>query len=322
VGADQLNLLWTLLLVVQQGYIEEIRTAQMIQDKAQSAGNGTRTMKLQFAKMHGVGNDFMVMRWPSGIGLPSQALVRRWADRRRGAGFDQLMLIEEDYQGPGDGAYRVFNADGNEVEQCGNGVRCVAQFLAAESGADRFKLMSASGAVEARILADGQVSVNLGEPNFLPAALPFEVEGEAATYDLRIGDRKVQFGAVSLGNPHVVISTDSVDEAPVGILGAEFQEHSAFARGVNVGFMEVQDAARIRLRVFERGVGETLACGTGAAAAVAVGRRWGLLGARVDVSLPGGVLEVSWQGSGSPLWLSGPTTWVYEGQIEYESTKE
>ncbi len=279
-------------------------------------------MKLQFAKMHGAGNDFMVMRWPSGIGLPDQALVRRWADRRRGTGFDQLMLIEEDYEGPADGAYRVFNADGSEVEQCGNGVRCVARFLAAESGAERLNLMSAGGAVEARILADGKVSVNLGEPDFSPAALPFEVDGEAATYKLRIGSREVEFGAVSLGNPHAVIIADSVDEAPVGILGPEFQEHSAFARGVNVGFMEVHDPERIGLRVFERGVGETLACGTGAAAAVAVGRHWGLLGVRVDVSLPGGVLEVNWQGHGSPLWLAGPTTWIYEGQIEYESTKE
>ncbi len=272
--------------------------------------------------MHGAGNDFMVMRWPSGASLPDQALVRRWADRQRGTGFDQLMLIEADYQGPEDGAYRVFNADGTEVEQCGNGVRCVARYLAAESGADRLKLMSAGGAVEARILADGNVSVSFGEPDFSPAALPFEVEGEAATYELRLGGREVEFGAVSLGNPHAVISADSVDEAPVGILGAEFQAHSAFPRGVNVGFMEVRDTERIGLRVFERGVGETLACGTGAAAAVAVGRHWGLLGARVDVSLPGGVLEVSWQGPGSPLWLAGPTTWVYEGQIEYDSTRD
>ncbi|MEE8093348.1 MAG: diaminopimelate epimerase [Gammaproteobacteria bacterium] len=279
-------------------------------------------MKLQFAKMHGVGNDFMVMRWPSGARLPDEALVRRWADRRRGAGFDQLMLIEGDYEGPEDGAYRVFNADGSEVEQCGNGVRCVARFLAAENGAERLKLVSAGRTVEARILADGKVSVSLGEPDFSPAALPFEVGAEAPTYELRLVGREVEFGAVSLGNPHAVISTDSLDGAPVGILGAEFQEHSAFPRGVNVGFMEVHSAERIALRVFERGVGETPACGTGAAAAVAVGRHWGLLGARVDVSLPGGVLEVSWQGPGSPLWLAGPTTWVYEGQIEYESTKD
>jgi len=182
--------------------------------------------------------------------------------------------------------------------------------------------MSAAGPVEALILADGRVSVSLGEPEFSPAALPFDVEAEAATYELYLGDQKVEIGAVSLGNPHAVIIVDSVNEAPVGILGAEFQEHSAFPRGVNVGFMEVRGTDRISLRVFERGVEETLACGTGAAAAVAVGRRWGLLGAGVDVSLPGGVLEVNWQGPGSPLWLAGPTTWVYEGQIEYESTRE
>jgi diaminopimelate epimerase len=279
------------------------------------------TMKIRFAKMHGVGNDFMVMRWPSGLRSPAQENISRWGDRRRGIGFDQLMLIDGDYEGPADGAYRVFNADGGEVEQCGNGVRCVARLLAAESGADSLTLASAAGLVEARLLDDGKVGVDLGEPNFSPAALPFDTENEAPTYKLRVAEREVEFAVVSLGNPHVVVATDSVDDAPVGILGAELQEHSAFPKGVNVGFMEVLDTERISLRVFERGVGETLACGTGAAAAVAVGRNRGLLAARVDVSLPGGMLEVSWQGPGSSLWLTGPTTWVYEGQIEYDSTR-
>ena len=279
------------------------------------------TMKIRFAKMHGVGNDFMVMRWPSGLRSPAQENISRWGDRRRGIGFDQLMLIDGDYEGPADGAYRVFNADGGEVEQCGNGVRCVARLLAAESGADSLTLASAAGLVEARLLDDGKVGVDLGEPNFSPAGLPFHTENEAPTYKLRVAEREVEFAVVSLGNPHVVVATDSVDDAPVGILGAELQEHSAFPKGVNVGFMEVLDTERISLRVFERGVGETLACGTGAAAAVAVGRNRGLLAARVDVSLPGGMLEVSWQGPGSSLWLTGPTTWVYEGQIEYDSTR-
>ena len=275
-------------------------------------------MKLQFAKMHGAGNDVMVVRWPAGVDLPGRAQIRLWADRRLGPGFDQLMLIEGDYTGPEDGAYRVFNANGGEVEQCGNGVRCVASYLAAEKGADSLSLGSAGGVVEARILDDGTVTVNLGEPKFSPDELPFGADNEAPSYELAIGDRRVEFGAVSMGNPHAVIITDSVENAPVGILGLEFQEHDAFPVGVNVGFMELRGTARIGLRVFERGVGETPACGTGAAAAVAVGRDRGRLDARVEVSLPGGVLEIYWQGRGSPLWLAGPTTWVYEGQIDYE----
>ncbi len=279
-------------------------------------------MKLQFAKMHGVGNDVMVMRWPAGVSLPSAALLRSWADRRRGVGFDQLMLIDTAYAGPEDGAYRVFNADGGEVEQCGNGVRCVARFLAAANGAAELTLSSAGGIVQARILDHERVDVNLGEPVFAPAALPFDAATEAPSYELPVGGSDVEFGAVSLGNPHAVIVTDSVNGAPVGILGAEFQELSAFPSGVNVGFMEIRGTDRIGLRVFERGVGETLACGTGAAAAVAIGRDRGVLDSRVDVSLPGGELEVNWEGRGKPLWLAGPTTWVYEGQIEYEPTEK
>jgi len=277
-------------------------------------------MKIQFAKMHGVGNDFMVVRWPSGVGLPDEKLIRQWGDRRLGPGFDQLMLIEADYAGPEDGSYRVFNADGGEVEQCGNGIRCVARYLAAENRAEVLRLESAAGIVEARLLGDGKVSVNLGEPVFAPSALPFLADSEAPSYRVSVGDTDVELGAVSLGNPHAVIVTDSVDNAPVGILGPEFQKHDAFPRGVNVGFMEIRGTERIGLRVYERGVGETLACGTGAAAAVAVGRDRGLLDAEVEVSLPGGELEVYWQGRGNPLWLAGPTTWVYEGQIDYEPT--
>ena len=163
------------------------------------------TMKIRFAKMHGVGNDFMVMRWPSGLRSPAQEHISRWGDRRRGIGFDQLMLLDGDYEGSADGAYRVFNADGGEVEQCGNGVRCVARFLAAESGADSLTLASATGLVEARLLGDGKVGVDLGEPNFSPAALPFNTDNEAPTYKLRVAEREVEFAVVSLGNPHAVV---------------------------------------------------------------------------------------------------------------------
>ena len=271
-------------------------------------------MKLHFAKMHGVGNDFMVARWPDGAPEPDAALVRRWADRRQGVGFDQLLILSQ--AADADAAYRVFNADGTEVEQCGNGVRCVARFLAGETDARSLRLLGATGPVEARILGGGAVSVNLGTPEYDPRAVPLDAECEADRYRVPLGDGVVEFGAVSMGNPHAVIRVDSVDTAPVGILGPELQNHRAFPDGVNVGFMQVESARRIRLRVCERGVGETPACGTGAAAAVAVGRRWGELAEDVRVSLPGGELRVRWPGPGTALWLTGPTTWVYEGRIE------
>ena len=272
-------------------------------------------MELEFTKMHGVGNDFMVVRWPDGVGLPDAEAVRRWADRRSGVGFDQLLVLQAPEDPEFAAAYRVFNADGSEVEQCGNGVRCVARYLARNDPGAVLRLSSAAGPIEARVLADGEVSVNLGEPVFSPGALPFQVEEEADRYQLDVGGGVAEFGAVSLGNPHAVIRVDSVDTAPVGILGLELQNHPSFPDRVNVGFMEILDASRIRLRVLERGVGETQACGTGAAAAVAVGRRWGLLEDAVQVNVTGGVLRVQWAGAGNPLWLSGPTTWVYEGRI-------
>jgi len=278
-------------------------------------------MKLQFVKMHGVGNDVMVMHWPAELVMPPSAQIQRWADRRRGAGFDQLMLIEDGYSGPEDASYRVFNADGREVEQCGNGVRCVARLLAAENGRERLTLASAAGVIEAIVQADGVVEVSLGEPNFSPQSLPFAMQDEADRYFLTVNGRDLELGAVSLGNPHAVLLVDSVDDAPVGILGAAFQGNAAFPNGVNVEFMTVRDPENIDLRVYERGVGETLACGTGAAAAVAMGRRWGALEEKVTVRLPGGELAVNWQGPGEALWLAGPTTQIYDGRIEYESTK-
>ena len=272
-------------------------------------------MQLHFTKMHGAGNDFMVVEWPAGTPLPERALVRRWADRRRGVGFDQLLLLAEDHDPNVDGEYRIFNADGAEVEQCGNGVRCIAAFLAQGSGRETLKLASPSGLVEVRLLGGGEVSVSLGEPSFAPAAAFLVAQQEADRYRLTIAGDDVEFGAVSLGNPHAVIAVDSVDSAPVGILGEAFQSEPVFPNGVNVGFMEVLEPERIRLRVFERGVGETLACGTGAAAAVVVGQRWGQLDASVHVELPGGTLGVDWQGPGNAVWLSGLTTSVYEGRF-------
>jgi len=272
-------------------------------------------MQLQFTKMHGAGNDFMVLRWPADTQLPDTALIRRWADRRRGVGFDQLLLLAEEHGPDVDGEYRIFNADGTEVEQCGNGVRCLAAFVSAGSDRTTFTLSSPAGLVEARLLGGGEVSVSLGVPEFAPDAAFLVGQSEADRYGLLIDGTQVEFGAVSLGNPHAVTAVDSVDRAPVGILGEAFQSQPLFPNGVNVGFMEILERGRIRLRVFERGVGETLACGTGAAAAVLVGQRWGQLDASVHVELPGGTLTVDWQGPESPVWLSGLATSVYEGRL-------
>ena len=272
-------------------------------------------MKLAFTKMNGLGNDVMVVPWPSRHVPPAAEVVRRWGDRRRGVGFDQLLLVDSEHPSGGDASYRVFNADGGEVEQCGNGVRCLASYLAPRFGSD-LKLVSPAGTIAARVESPDRVSVELGVPDFRPAALPFSVAEERDRYRLEAAGQTVELGAVSMGNPHAVIAVESAATAAVDVLGPALQRHPSFPRSVNVGFMEVVDPFRIRLRVYERGVGETLACGTGAAAAVAVGRRWGLLAEKVAVELPGGTLEVNWPGPGAPLWQTGPTTAVYEGYIE------
>ena len=272
-------------------------------------------MKLHFTKMNGLGNDFMVVEWPPDRPPPDAELIKSWADRRRGVGFDQLLLVLNDRPENGEASYRNFNADGGEVEQCGNGVRCLARFLAPRFGKE-LTLVSPAGAVAARVRSPDDVSVNLGVPDFRPSALPFLAEQQRDRYRLDVDGETIEFGAVSMGNPHVVIAVPSVATAPVERLGAALQSHPSFPRRANVGFMERQSERRIRLRVYERGVGETLACGTGAAAAVAVGRRWGELAAEVDVELPGGVLRVNWPEPNAPLWQTGATATVYEGSIE------
>ncbi len=308
------------------------------------------SMRLNFTKMQGLGNDFVVLQWPADAPGPTPDQIRRLADRRRGIGFDQLLLLESAAPVGADAVYRVFNADGGEVEQCGNGARCIARFVADRRGAPELRLQSGGGPVSARVDHEGRVSVSLGEPDFAPTALPFSAERAAQSYRRTValansGGRsakgnessawrgesdagappdpaahptaaEVEFGAVSMGNPHAVIVVDSVDAAPVGILGPALAAHADFPRSVNVGFMQICSRDRIRLRVFERGVGETPACGTGAAAAVAIGRLRGELDEQVDVELPGGVLTVRWPGPGAELWQTGPAETVYEGQIE------
>jgi diaminopimelate epimerase len=285
------------------------------------------SMRLNFTKMQGLGNDFVVLQWPREAPGPGADQIRRLADRRRGIGFDQLLLLEPTAPDGADAAYRVFNADGGEVEQCGNGARCIARIVAGDRAAPELRLASAGGPVNASVDSEGRVSVSLGEPDFMPAALPFSAAQSAQSYRRTVtlaamqpegvmATTDVEFGAVSMGNPHAVIVVDSVDAAPVGILGPALAEHPDFPRSVNVGFMQICSRKRIRLRVHERGVGETPACGTGAAAAVAVGRMRGELDEQVDVELPGGVLTVRWPGPGAELWQTGPAETVYEGQIE------
>lgn len=266
--------------------------------------------------MHGLGNDFIVFDAPAG-GAPSAAVLRRLADRHTGIGFDQALMLGPPLRDDTVVHYRIFNADGNEVEQCGNGARCIARVVHARQGGAPGELVmdSPGGLVRARVLADGQVSVAMGVPNFDPPALPFDASGEATVYPLQVGDITVEIGAVSIGNPHAVIRVPSVEEAPVDRLGPAIEHHPRFPKRTNVGFMEVLAPDHILLRVHERGAGETRACGTGACGAVAVGRKHGLLGERVNVDLPGGRLVVEWQGPGEPIWLTGPAETAFEGKV-------
>jgi diaminopimelate epimerase len=278
-----------------------------------------RGMRIEFSKMQGLGNDFVVFNAPpaSAGGLNSDKL-RALADRHTGIGFDQALLLEAPRDERSRVFYRVFNSDGSEVEQCGNGARCIAALLYAQQpGLGRELTMgSRGGPVRALVRDDGLVSVAMGVPNFDPQSLPMRAAGEALRYPLSIAGEDIEFGAVSMGNPHIVLRVADVDTAPVAAWGPLLEHHAIFPQRTNVGFMQVVDRGRIRLRVFERGAGETLACGTGICAAVAVGRRADLLEAEVTVSLRGGEARVSWPGPGEPLWLTGPATAVFTGSIE------
>ncbi len=275
-------------------------------------------MRIAFTKMHALGNDFAVFDTPDGQAPLAAGQLRSLADRHTGIGFDQALVLEPPRRAATDVFYRIFNADGREVEQCGNGARCIAALLAARGAArsGALTLDSPAGRIEARVHPGGQVSVNMGPVRFDPAALPFEAPGEADQYPLAVDGDTVEIGAVSIGNPHAVLTVESAETAPVARLGPALEQHPRFPNRVNVGFMEVRDRTHVRLRVYERGVGETLACGTGACAAVAVGRRWGLLDPEVRVSARGGELAVRWGGPGEPIWLSGPAQFAFQGHID------
>jgi diaminopimelate epimerase len=275
-------------------------------------------MRIDFTKMHGVGNDFIVFDAPPDRSILEPGRLRALADRRSGIGFDQALVLNRPRRADSALFYRIFNADGDEVEQCGNGARCIAALLH-HRGLTRngtITLDSPAGLIHARIGGDARVSVNMGVPDFDPRALPFEADRVADSYPLEVDGRVVEVGVVSIGNPHAVLSVDSVESAPVAILGPQLESHPRFPRRVNVGFLEVVSRSAVRLRVYERGAGETLSCGTGACAAVAVARRRGLLEAEVRVSVRGGELQVNWGGTGEPIWLSGPTEISFEGHVE------
>lgn len=275
-------------------------------------------MQLSFTKMHGLGNDFVLLNSISNPIALDGELVRRLADRHFGVGCDQILVIEPPQSAGADVRYRIYNANGSEVEHCGNGVRCVARYLRDEGLLIKDEIVVETGnrMTHVHIEEDGLVRVKMGAPIFDPAEIPLASAHRASFYDVRVAGGRVSVGAVSMGNPHAVLGVDNVDTAPVSTLGPLIERHSLFPEGVNVGFMQVVRPSRIRLRVFERGTGETLACGTGACAAVVIGRLHGKLAAQVDVELRGGELRVHWEGEGEPVWMIGPATRVFEGRIE------
>lgn len=273
---------------------------------------------MQFSKMHGLGNDFMVVDGVTQSVFFSEDIIRRLADRHRGIGFDQLLLVEAPYDPELDFHYRIFNADGSEVEQCGNGARCFARFVRLKglTNKNEIKVSTAKGKIVLIVNDDETVRVNMGEPIWEPAKVPFIANKFEKNYILRTDIQTVLCGVVSMGNPHCVLQVEDVATANVEQLGPLLENHERFPARANIGFMQVINRQHIHLRVFERGAGETQACGTGACAAVAVGIMQGLLDNSVKVSLPGGELKIEWQGQGHPLYMTGDATFVYDGVIQ------
>ena len=294
-------------------------------------------MQLRFAKMHGLGNDFMVADLVTQRATPSPAQIRAWADRRTGIGFDQFLAVLPPEDPEADFRYRIFNADGSEAEQCGNGARCFARFVVERRLTPKRELVlqTAAGDIRTALTDDGEVRVAMGVPSTDPDDLPFvaadaetgetahgHAAGDAAdsarplSYQLPLGNERVALTPVSLGNPHAVVFVDSVADADVAGIGAALQQHACFPQQVNVGFLQVEDRRLGYLRVYERGVGETRACGSGAAAAMVAGRLHGRFDAKARIELPGGKLRLAWQGPGAVATLTGDAQLVYEGRIE------
>ena len=275
-------------------------------------------MKLAFTKMQGLGNDFVVFDGINQTVALTPEQCRRIADRHFGVGCDQILLVEKSSRDDIDFRYRIFNADGGEVEQCGNGARCFVRFVHDKGLTHKsaIRVETASGVIEPRLLDGGLVRVNMGVPRFAPAEIPFVANAEALTYPLKIGQHVIDIAVVSMGNPHAVLRVNDLDSAPVDILGAAIESHARFPQRVNAGFMQVLTAHDIRLRVYERGAGETLACGTGACAAAVAGIRQGWLASPVSVHTKGGDLIIEWAGPGHAVLMTGPAETVFEGELE------
>ena len=273
---------------------------------------------MQFSKMHGLGNDFMVIDGVTQSVFLTDELIRKLADRHRGVGFDQLLLVEAPYDPDLDFHYRIFNADGSEVSQCGNGARCFARFVSLKGLTDKqdIRVSTANGKMVLSLQEDGQVRVNMGKPIWEPAKVPFIANKFEKNYLLRTELQTAICGVVSMGNPHAVLQVENVQTAPVNELGPLLENHERFPERANIGFMQVMNRHHIKLRVFERGAGETQACGSGACAAAAVGIMQGALDSPVRVDLPGGTLMIEWQSEGSPLYMTGDAEHVYDGFLK------
>jgi len=279
--------------------------------------NTPKGSRLPFTKMQGAGNDFVVLDGVRQDIDLSPAQYQALADRHFGIGCDQILLVQPPIQPDCDFRYRIFNADGGEVQQCGNGARCFVRFVHEQGLTPKreIRVETASGVIVPRLEDDGRVTVNMGPPRFEPAEIPFDAPNRANTYLLAVAGRELEVSALSMGNPHAVWIVDDVDSAPVAALGPQVEHHPRFPQRVNVGFMQIVSRHQIRLRVFERGSGETLACGTGACAAVVAGISRSLLDATVAVSTRGGELSIRWAGAGSDVFLTGPAVTVFQGEI-------
>lgn len=273
-------------------------------------------MRLKFTKMHGLGNDFMVIDGVTQEVELSPTDIEKWSDRNFGIGFDQLLLVEPPSRPDRDFRYRIFNADGSEVENCGNGARCFARFVVDKKLINNttIRVETAGGDLELHLDDDGQVTVDMGRPRMRPEKIPFMAEVKAPLYPLLVNGKELSISAISMGNPHCVLRVDHLETADIQTLGPAIESHPAFPQRVNAGFMQIIDRTHIRLRVFERGVGETLACGTGACAAVVAGVINGWLDHRVSVQLPGGSLTIEWPGEGNVM-MTGPASSVFEGVV-------
>ncbi len=275
-------------------------------------------MKLKFSKMHGLGNDFMVIDGINQSVELSAAQISTWADRHRGVGFDQLLLVEASQSAKAMFRYRIFNADGGEVEQCGNGARCFARFVREQglTEATQIPVETKAGLMTLEMIDDEQVRVNMGVPSFEPAQIPLNASKRAAEYPLQLDGQQIRVSALAIGNPHAVVLVDDVNATDVVGLGARIESHPDFPERVNAGFLHIVDRSNFHLRVFERGVGETMACGSGACAAMVAGRQLGLLDPDARAILRGGDLLLHWSGEGEPVMMTGSTAMVFEGEIK------